>query len=692
MQQYADVVTDPKGNVVPGARVSILKQDGTLASLFDNDGVTPIGNPVTTDPLGGFTFRAASGVYRRRVTIGASSIDIPGEIILDTPGVSVIAAAGYVYPEQYASLQLAIAAAAGKTLVLNGAYTVDNSAADGLTVGVDNITIAGTGTISFTSIAHNGLRVTGQGVKLSQFTVRGPGTFDTSSAGAVSPGLVYIDGSGRTSAINCTLDSLKVFEPGKMGIVVYKAVGVDIIKPQVENSQPVATWAGTSNNHLIRIYSSAYVNIDTPHLRGFAEGIVVGAYPSTDYVFDDFHGSTSNKARHIKVWGGSVTGQYDHAGYFSNDCEYYDIHGVTLWPASDAEGGEGTAGLKLEGGYFSATENIVREGIQLRNPYNAKCNDNRIFLYSGRGTANNPSKFGILAQDVIFQRNLEAMEVDRNLIYVVGNIEVNAAIQMQGAVWSGYQSQIRNLSMCGNKAYGVGRMTVGNGFGFVVHQDMPLDGSGHVTGAIGIGVKVRDNVAELASFTGYASGCGSYGLELLNLEQADVGGNTFRNFTLSGINELGVQNSLFAMNTLAGNPAGSTQRFGIVENSADLTLHVATQNNTYGVNKATNVDYKYFLADETSQCADLAPLLNLGAANSNQSVAAYNACRLVIWSPTTASLTLTFSTLRPWGIGQEIVVLNKGSQSFTVANTSNAIAPGNSLKFICTGSNTFIAY
>lgn len=84
MQQYADVVTDRKGNVVPGAVVSILKLDGTLATLFDAAG-SPLANPVTADALGYFAFAAANGAYRRSIVVNGSTVAIPGQIILEDP-------------------------------------------------------------------------------------------------------------------------------------------------------------------------------------------------------------------------------------------------------------------------------------------------------------------------------------------------------------------------------------------------------------------------------------------------------------------------------------------------------------------------------------------------------------------------------------------------------------------------------
>lgn len=82
MQQYADVVTDLHGNVVPRAIVSIFNLDGSLASLFAPNESTPIDNPVVADDRGTFTFKAANGNYTRSVTASGITTVIPGQIVL----------------------------------------------------------------------------------------------------------------------------------------------------------------------------------------------------------------------------------------------------------------------------------------------------------------------------------------------------------------------------------------------------------------------------------------------------------------------------------------------------------------------------------------------------------------------------------------------------------------------------------
>lgn len=673
-----------------------IMRAGTPANVFINDAYSEL----VRDSKGAQIFYArtsdsfsiAGQVLQLFTSIGSSLIGFIQAGVGAVQGTIQDQLRETLYAENYDTLAHAITAAAGKHLVLNHTYAVDNSVADGLVIAVDNIRISGEGTINFSSIVNNGIKITGKGVTIEGITVKGPGTYDTSATGgAVVPGLIYIDGTGLTEPINCRIHKVKVLEPGKMGIVAYKAVGFDITDCRVENSRPVATWLNTSNNHLIRIYSCANYKVQDNQLRGFSEGIVVQAYPATDYNFDDFSGTIGNKTRKGILSGNVVLGTYDHCIYFSNDNEHYVCSNNFLWMASVAEGGEGTCSLKLEGGYFEACGNYSREGIQMRNPYYGRVENNMVPIYSGRGTASNPSKFGILSQDTIYQRDTIGMSICNNTIVVMGGVEVDAGIWIQGAVWAGYQSRIINLSICNNNIYGVGKSTTGEGYGIGVHQDMPIV-AGVVTGSTGSGVTISGNTIDMSTFTGYGAGLGSYGIELLNIDFATVTGNTARNFSLRGVNALGMRYSMVGNNTLIGNAASASQKFATFENASTPALHVDSVSNTYGINHAENVAIKYFPAHQSTVCADLLPLVNAGAVNFNQTISSYDVAQVFLWAPTAGALTLTLSVGRPWCVGQKLDVVNKGSQPFTVTNTGTVVAIDTKVTFCCTGSNTFITY
>ncbi|MDZ4252836.1 MAG: hypothetical protein U1A72_09740 [Sulfuritalea sp.] len=70
MEKRFDVVVDLKGNAVEGATVRVTTYPaGVLATIYsDNDGVTAIANPVTTDDTGYFEYYAADGHYTWLIT------------------------------------------------------------------------------------------------------------------------------------------------------------------------------------------------------------------------------------------------------------------------------------------------------------------------------------------------------------------------------------------------------------------------------------------------------------------------------------------------------------------------------------------------------------------------------------------------------------------------------------------------
>jgi hypothetical protein len=82
MQQYADVVLDPKGNVIKAASVRVLLLDNTLATIYSANGGTPTSNPLTTDTLGRFAFYAANGDYKLEISVAGTVITTVGPVTL----------------------------------------------------------------------------------------------------------------------------------------------------------------------------------------------------------------------------------------------------------------------------------------------------------------------------------------------------------------------------------------------------------------------------------------------------------------------------------------------------------------------------------------------------------------------------------------------------------------------------------
>jgi hypothetical protein len=93
MQRYINNFTDRNGNAIPQAVVSVYREDGTLAALYSDDGVTAQANPMRTDANGEFSFYAADGVYS--ITLaknGHTARTIAGAIVFDPASVAENAA------------------------------------------------------------------------------------------------------------------------------------------------------------------------------------------------------------------------------------------------------------------------------------------------------------------------------------------------------------------------------------------------------------------------------------------------------------------------------------------------------------------------------------------------------------------------------------------------------------------------
>jgi hypothetical protein len=87
MRRYADYVVDPTNSNAPVANAQVTVYDaGTvnLATLYSDDGVTPVGNPVTADSYGRFFFFIASGKYDLLYTAsGFTPVTEPSVQIVD---------------------------------------------------------------------------------------------------------------------------------------------------------------------------------------------------------------------------------------------------------------------------------------------------------------------------------------------------------------------------------------------------------------------------------------------------------------------------------------------------------------------------------------------------------------------------------------------------------------------------------
>lgn len=71
MKKYFGTVTDREGNAASGAEVYVRNSSGgALATIYSDNGVTSITNPIPTDNNGYFEFFVADGVYKLEFFVG----------------------------------------------------------------------------------------------------------------------------------------------------------------------------------------------------------------------------------------------------------------------------------------------------------------------------------------------------------------------------------------------------------------------------------------------------------------------------------------------------------------------------------------------------------------------------------------------------------------------------------------------
>lgn len=91
MKRYEDTVTNEALTAIVGATVAVRKQDGTLSTIYSDNGVTTKGNPTTTDSNGMFFFYAADGTYDIEISATSYSSATVENIVLNDGGISSLA-------------------------------------------------------------------------------------------------------------------------------------------------------------------------------------------------------------------------------------------------------------------------------------------------------------------------------------------------------------------------------------------------------------------------------------------------------------------------------------------------------------------------------------------------------------------------------------------------------------------------
>jgi hypothetical protein len=224
--------------------------------------------------------------------------------------------------------------------------------------------------------------------------------------------------------------------------------------------------------------------------------------------------------------------------------------------------------------------------------------------------------------------------------------------------------------------------------GFQIGISQRLFGTSPVTGGTASGVKVDDNEGFFPAHT-HNSTVG------LLLERGLVGGsasrNHFKGFRSLGIRKLGVQGFTTCDNTFEADPT-VTALAGVQERSKDTTLHIDSKNNKYSGNVMIGTFSREIIhSDETCYNSDRKIVRRTGAISSD-TIIANTWPRQVIYTNhnANAAITLDASVSSPWPIDSDVVITNAHATNSLVVNGVHTVAPGTSLRLVCSGGNVHI--
>jgi hypothetical protein len=126
MQLYEDNVQDLYGNARPGVSV-LVEYEGSPATIYSDNGVTPKANPLTTGAGGSFSFYAANGVYTLTAGEISETVTLFDSTELATAGGAALV--GFSHDETYSAGTLG-AKAQDSVSVKDAPY---NAVGDGVT-------------------------------------------------------------------------------------------------------------------------------------------------------------------------------------------------------------------------------------------------------------------------------------------------------------------------------------------------------------------------------------------------------------------------------------------------------------------------------------------------------------------------------------------------------------------------------
>lgn len=110
MERKSGEVKDPAGNAIAGASVYVLNAANALATIYADNGVTPLANPIVTGLDGEYGFYAANGRYSLSISApGYPSDTVPGVVLYDRAddtGAEIAAAASLTHSQASAESAL----------------------------------------------------------------------------------------------------------------------------------------------------------------------------------------------------------------------------------------------------------------------------------------------------------------------------------------------------------------------------------------------------------------------------------------------------------------------------------------------------------------------------------------------------------------------------------------------------------
>ncbi|MHB9798486.1 right-handed parallel beta-helix repeat-containing protein [Pseudomonas sp. MT3] len=543
--------------------------------------------------------------------------------------------------------------------------TIDNSAAIGLTIAVNNARITGKGRILATSDNFDLIRVTGQRAWIEHIELVGPGTYDPTVVDGNPPALLRLQGD------RCTSYRVRYTEPYSCGLLIKQAAGCRALYNTVKCS-----YAGSiAIPSLFGIYThvTSDATVRGNQVVGCIQGISGGGNDVGSITVTGLDGIVSSKARNTLIDGNFCVNQLDHSIYFSNSSENTIIDRNIV--------GSVNSMIKIEGGPNTVTDNIGTggEGIQGRNVFNTLIQGNQFVT-----TKSSANAYGILLFDTVFKRNSTGIRILDNVLSHGAGISSAGGILVQGQVWDGFQAQLGDLDISNNRVKGYGSVSEGIGIGI----DQTLFAGSPVMGSWAEGITISNNTVTMPT-----SAADNYACLFRNaVRYMTFTGNTLINFRTNGVRLLGVADSTFTGNTLIADPA-ATGVFGFFERAKDLTTHFNSANNNYGNNTYKGTfGRRVQHSDETCFNADRMVLRRTGSL-STDTIAASQWPKQLVYNNHSAGAVITLDALTsaPWPIDSDLTISNAhASNSLTVNPGGFAVAAGTSLRLVGTGSNAWI--